>query len=209
MFHCCFLCFGRSGPSGIEKTGVSLAWWGPLCGSSCPWGPASPARARHRRAALGLGCGCVAPASARLLASVGSFLIFTSLCFSQTSPCVVATGTFLELEKYSSEIYSEWLPLASPPPPCRGQGLPRSLQGSGAQPPAKRRPPTWAAQLPPPSVEAGVGVGDGFLNTPACDLGPECGSCPHAREQALDAHLSASAHLLLREPWSRGRLAGP
>ena len=54
-----------------------------------------------------------------------------------------------------------------------------------------------------------MGVGDGFLNTPACELGPECGSCPHAREQALDAHLSASAHLLLREPWSRGRLAGP
>lgn len=99
------------------------------------------------------------------------------------------------------------------PRPCRGQGLPRSLHGSGAQPPAKRRPPTWAARLPLPRVEApggvGRGVGDGFLNTPACELGPESGSWHHAGEQALDTHLSASAHLLLQEPWSQGREARP
>lgn len=123
-----------------------------------------------------MGHGCAALASARLLAPVGSFLIFTSLVFLS---CVVAMGTFLDLEKYSSEIYSEWLPRAVPAP-CRGQGLPRSLHSSGAQPPAKRRPPTWATRLPPPGVEApgrvGQGVGDGFLNTPACDPGPESGS---------------------------------
>lgn len=42
LFHCCFLGFGRSGPSGIEKTRVSSAWWDPSEGLPAPGVPPAP-----------------------------------------------------------------------------------------------------------------------------------------------------------------------
>lgn len=127
LVYCCFLWFGRSGPSGIKKTGVSSAWWRPSKGLPAPGVPPAPREpvtgGRHAGWAVGV-------QRLPLPDSWHPSVLFSSLlhlCFSQTSPCVVATGTFLELEKRSSEIYSECLPLAfPPPPPRRGQGLPRS-----------------------------------------------------------------------------------
>lgn len=61
---------------------------------------------RHADAAQAGKWACKARLCQTLLATVPSFLIFISFYFSQTSPSVVAMGTFLELEKCSHKTHS-------------------------------------------------------------------------------------------------------
>lgn len=72
------------------------------CGScEVPSAPQGPGTQRQQPAAGEWACSaclCQVP-----LASALSFLIFISFYFSQTSPSVVAMGTFVELEKHSNE----------------------------------------------------------------------------------------------------------
>lgn len=74
---------------------------------------------------------CKACLRQTLLATIPSFLIFISFYFSQTSPSVVAMGTFLELEKYSHGN-----------PPRRGQvgPFPGVLEGLRRPSPARPYP---------------------------------------------------------------------
>ena len=59
---------------------------------------------------------CKACLCQTLLATAPSFLIFISFYFSQTSPSVVAMGTFLALETHSDGT-ARWPLLVPPPPP--------------------------------------------------------------------------------------------
>lgn len=84
------------------------------CGScEVPSAPQGPGTQRQQPAAGEWACSaclCQVP-----LASALSFLIFISFYFSQTSPSVVAMGTFVELEKHSNETPQQ-SPLAMPTP---------------------------------------------------------------------------------------------
>lgn len=107
-------CGGQSGWAGPRCEWVDCGSWGSCEVPSAPQGPGT----QRQQPAAGEGacsaCLCQVP-----LASVLSFLIFISFYFSQTSPSVVAMGTFVELEKHSNETPQQ-PPLATPAPWAAG-----------------------------------------------------------------------------------------